>query len=110
MLRLQRHAGEPRVALPLVPTAEDPTRLPAAHVITAEFDILRDSGEAYANRLLNSGVAATIRRHDGHIHGSPTLYRRWEPAQAWLNEIVDTINVAFDGPIEKSGFHLRRLG
>jgi len=77
--------------------AEDLTRLPAAHVMTAEFDILRDSGEAYGKRLQDAGVRATIRRHEGHIHGSSVLYRRWEPARAWMDEIIDTTNVAFYG-------------
>ena len=38
-------------------------------IITAEFDPLRDEGEAYGRRLQASGVPATNSRYDGVIHG-----------------------------------------
>ena len=41
----------------------------AAHVVTAEFDVLRDEGESFAEKLTAAGVPTTTKRYDGMLHG-----------------------------------------
>jgi acetyl esterase len=65
-LRDERDGKSP-YASPLV--AENVRSLPAAFIITAEFDPLRDEAEAYAARLRESGIPVRVTRYGGTIHG-----------------------------------------
>jgi acetyl esterase len=92
-LRRDRDALEP-LASPV--RAADVSGLPAARIMTARYDPLREEGEWYGRRLEQAGVPVTVTRHDGAIHGTSYLTRVWPPAQRWQYEAAVAIRRAHD--------------
>jgi acetyl esterase len=65
-----------------------------AHVITAEYDPLRDEGEAYARRLRQAGVPVTLRRYDGQIHGFIRMPALIDRAAEAIDELAGAVREA----------------
>jgi len=66
------HAVHP-LASPLAASPAELSALPRVSIATAEFDILRDEGEAFADHLRQVGIGVSLRRYAGMVHGFLSL-------------------------------------
>ena len=77
--------------------AESLAGLPPAHVHTAEFDPMRDEGEAYANALQRAGVPVRYTCHPGLIHHFYCMAGAIPQARTVLTSIGSEVRVAVSG-------------
>jgi len=85
--------GKEAYASPLL--APSLAGLPPALVLTAEFDPLRDEGEAYAARLRDAGVPVALTRYTGVFHGFFRMTRLLDKAKGALDEVSASLRKAF---------------
>lgn len=76
--------------------AESLSGLPPALLITAEFDPLRDEGEAYAQALLEAGVKVELIRYSGMIHGFVSLSAMLDDGAMALSTIASKLKEVLD--------------
>lgn len=69
--------------------------LPDTLIITAEFDPLRDEGEAYGNKLKEAGVNVVFSRYKGVTHGFLSMSNITGKADEALNEISAYLQTEF---------------
>lgn len=69
--------------------ATDFAGLPAAYISTAEFDPLRDEGEAYGEKLKAAGVDVSCHRFDGVFHGFMLMGKFIPEARQLIAEQAD---------------------
>jgi acetyl esterase len=77
--------------------AADLSGLPPALVITAENDPLRDEGESYARRLIESGVVTTAVRVPGMVHGFVSMGGSLDEAGATIRRVGTYLAAALAG-------------
>jgi acetyl esterase len=78
--------------------AKDLHGLPPTLVVTAEFDVLRDEGEAYAHRLEEAGVPVKLIRCNGMIHGFLSMAGLIRRATGYFEQVVEEIKKVHDLP------------
>jgi acetyl esterase len=76
--------------------AKDLKGLPPALVLTAQYDVLRDDGEAYAVRLQRAGVPVHCTRYLGLIHGFIRYGAVFDQTKHALDEIAEALRKAYE--------------
>lgn len=74
--------------------------LPPALILTAEFDPLRDEGEAYGEALRKAGVATEVVRYDGLIHAFIKRVDQFDSAMTAIRQIGSALHRQFDSKPE----------
>jgi acetyl esterase len=75
--------------------AADVSGLAAAHIALAEFDPLLDEGVAYAGKLHDAGVAATLAIYPGMVHDFARLGNIVADADTLRDDLARALRAAF---------------
>jgi acetyl esterase len=88
------------LASPLL--AADLTGLPAAFILTAECDPLRDEGEDYGQKLKSAGVPVEVKRYAGMPHGFFSFGAALTTAQESMADTTTRLSKAFQAESVKA--------
>jgi acetyl esterase len=85
-------------ASPLLASSDLLKAFPPTLVVTAEHDVLRDEGEAFARKLMSAGVESVSTRYNGAIHDFMLLnaVSRSNTARAALGQATQFLRWVFD--------------
>ena len=86
---------DPRVS-PLFADATTLASAPPAIVITAEYDPLRDEGEQYAHRLIEAGVACSLTRYYGQVHGFFSMSQYVDDGASAITQAATATRIALE--------------
>jgi acetyl esterase/lipase len=70
-------------------------KLPPAHFVTAEHDVLLSEGESYANRLQDAGIPTTMRQYTGMIHGFVQLSGVFDVGRQAISDLAEHLQKVF---------------
>ena len=71
--------------------------LPPTTIVTAQFDPLRDEGEAYARKLVEAGVAVEMHRFPDQIHGFLNIVGVGRTSRRAVEQIADALRRGLTG-------------
>ena len=91
-INIESEADDPYVS-PL--RAESFRDLPPALILTAEYDPLRDEGDAYAEKLQGAGVNVTLTRYPGMIHAFIRMTAQLDKANVALGQVAGMLRSVF---------------
>jgi acetyl esterase len=91
-INAESEADDPYVS-PL--RAKNFSNLPPALILTAEYDPLRDEGEAYGKKLQEAGVNLTLTRYPGMIHAFIRMTALLDKANEALGQVAVALKEVF---------------